>query len=492
MKGPTSKYASKYTCGRHLSFGNRTLVILFERWLKYSKFSSGNFRVDARARTYAFWLTHRVHACVRGVLVLAPLLSPPPSARDRSQTTMWWTVLLLIALASSNGKRLGGMFQHFCFLQSDAQVFCFGNNNLGALGVGTRDTVSFPTQMLNIQGAMDVAAGQFHSCVVDQPLGRARCTGDNSALALGHPNLAWSNVLVDVHSLGSKVQQVFAGFQHSCALSMMGKVKCWGINSQGELGDGTRQPRSTPVDLVKLDLNVAMVALGVFHTCLLVSGTGQVYCHGINTNGQLGDGTTRDRLEPGLVLGGLRATSISAGAVHSCAVSIENQVFCWGNDDYGQLGQGDRTLGQRWPVLVFEGTFAMQVWSGFATTLVIKLDGSGALGFGENSFGQLGTGNTRPQYLAQTFAHNRSGVVDIKGGTFTTCILDQYDNVECVGDNTFGQLGRGMGSPMSLVLAPVSPTGVLVSTVEIALVETNCGTVVLGSGWLLLLWLDFV
>lgn len=370
---------------------------------------------------------------------------------------MWWTLALLTALAS--GKRLGGMFQHFCFLQSDAQVFCFGNNGLGALGVGSRDPAPFPVQMLNVRAAVDVAAGQTHSCVVDQ--GRARCTGDNSALTLGQPGVAWSAVLANVHGLDSNVRQVFAGFQHSCALVGTGQAWCWGVNSQGELGDGTQQPRASPVPVAHAK-DVAMVALGAFHTCLLEAESGRVYCHGINTNGQLGDGTTRDRSRPGLVLGGLRAVSISAGAVHSCAVSTSNDVYCWGRDDYGQLGQGARRQPQHRPALALAGV-AAQVWAGFASTLVVKLDGAGACGFGDNSFGQLGTGHTRAQYVAAPFAHNRSHVVDIKGGTYTTCILDKYDNVECVGDNAFGQLGRGKMGGASLALAPVSPTAVLVS-----------------------------
>lgn len=142
--------------------------------------------------------------------------------------------------------------------------------------------------------------------------------------------------------LASGVTALAAGYDHTCALTTGGGVKCWGGNLGGQLGDGTSTNRSTPVDVSDLTRGVAALNAGGWHTCALmddVHGRG-VKCWGTNGAGQLGDGTTIRRLTPVDVNGLARGVAaLAAGAAHTCVLTNQ-RTKCLGSDDYGQLGIG--------------------------------------------------------------------------------------------------------------------------------------------------------
>jgi alpha-tubulin suppressor-like RCC1 family protein len=138
------------------------------------------------------------------------------------------------------------------------------------------------------------------------------------------------------------VAAIAAGELHTCALTTGGGVKCWGLNNNGQLGDGTMTDRRTPVDVIGLASGVAAIALGEYHTCA-VTMDGNMKCWGSNSYGQLGDGTTTQRLTPVAVSGLIGVTAIAAAGTRTCALTTSGGMKCWGTNGHGQVGDGTLT-----------------------------------------------------------------------------------------------------------------------------------------------------
>ena len=179
-----------------------------------------------------------------------------------------------------------------------------------------------------------------HTCAITTG-GGLKCWGYNYYGQLGDGTTNSSSTPVDVAGLSQGVTAIAAGEGHTCAL-VSGGVKCWGNNWYGQLGDGTITQRSIPVDVVGLGSSMDAIAAGGGHTCALGSGGG-VKCWGDNGYGQLGDGTTTDSSTPVDVVGlSSGVTAIAAGGGHTCAL-VSGGVKCWGDNGYGQLGDGTTT-----------------------------------------------------------------------------------------------------------------------------------------------------
>jgi hypothetical protein len=187
---------------------------------------------------------------------------------------------------------------------------------------------------------------------------------------------------------------IAAGGAYTCALLSDGTARCWGYNSDGQLGDGTTTQRLTPVAVSGLT-NAVAIATGSYHTCALLSD-GSARCWGGNNNGQLGDGTTTKRLTPVTVIGLTNTVAIAGGDFHTCVLRSNGTARCWGHNTFGQLGDGTTTQ-RTTPVTVSGLTNAVAVAGGHFYTCALLSNG-GARCWGDNDNGQLGDGTTTERH----------------------------------------------------------------------------------------------
>jgi len=238
----------------------------------------------------------------------------------------------------TNAVSLGAGYDHACALVADGTMRCWGDNSSGQLGNAATTTISpVPVAVDNVGDATAMTVGAFHTCAVSADR-TARCWGRNSNGQLGDGTFTDSTAPVVVQGL-SNVSAVTGGGSHTCALIGDGTIRCWGSNDQGQLGDGTGASSQTPVQVLGISAAIA-VSAGWAHTCALLQD-GTVQCWGWNASGQLGDGTTISALAPVHVVGTSGASAVTSGWwQHSCAVLADNSVRCWGQNQWGQLGSG--------------------------------------------------------------------------------------------------------------------------------------------------------
>jgi alpha-tubulin suppressor-like RCC1 family protein len=237
--------------------------------------------------------------------------------------------------------------EHSCALSVDGFAFCWGRNGEGQLGDGSYYTISqffsfgsvkiTPVRVVGGLTFDALAAGAYHTCGIASG-GQVYCWGANFSGQLGVDSATSVSARPLPISDSSSFRFLSAGSYHSCGVAMDGTAYCWGDNTRGELGDGTTTPRWTPVRVAG-GLSFSSMAAGAHHTCGLTTG-GEAYCWGGNAAGQLGTGGAQSSALPIAVSGGLRFTSLSAGGDFTCGMATDGYAYCWGQNDKGQLGDG--------------------------------------------------------------------------------------------------------------------------------------------------------
>lgn len=421
--------------------------------------------------------SHMKRSLLSIILICAALSANVPPNTDGTERAAAMTGLandtrgeVTLNVLGIGATAITGGRSHTCALTTDGGVKCWGSNDYGQLGDGTTTHRSMPVNVTGLgSGVAAIAAGESFTCALTTG-GGVKCWGWNVAWQLGDGTTTNRSTPVNVIGLSSGVAAIALGWYHACALTTAGGVKCWGHNDSGQLGDGTTTNRSTPVDVTGLDSGVAAIAAGSWHSCALTTAGG-AKCWGWNGHGQLGDGTSSSKYTP-IGVSGLSTgvAAIVAGQEHTCALTTDGGAKCWGESLFGQLGNGGTTRRTTPDDVTGLGSGVAAIAVGGMLTCALTTSG-GIKCWGDNSYGQLGDGTDTARYTPVDVTGLGSGVAAISVSPVHACALMASGGAKCWGANTVGQLGNGttnswntsvdvtgLGSGMAAIAAGVSQT----------------------------------
>ena len=328
---------------------------------------------------------------------------------------------------------------HSCARISDGTVRCWGSNQFGQLGDGTTTNSTTPVTVSGLADVISVSVGADATCAAVATSGALHCWGHNDVGQLGDGTTTDRHLPMLISAIAS-VDQVSLGHRFSCARQgSTGRIYCWGINNEGQLGRSSPEISLTPnpvLDQYNSEFYAMDLSVGHSHACGRVY-SGIVYCWGANGSGQLGDGTTTSSPVPKQAA--INMNTISAGEDHTCGVTFTREVQCWGVNSSGQLGNGtlmESTL----PVTVQGLSTATSVAAGINHTCA-RLQNETVSCWGANGYGQLGTGS--PSGSLTPVAVPGLATVDTIDASNSTCAVNLFGDAHCWGSNQSGQLGDG-------------------------------------------------
>lgn len=331
---------------------------------------------------------------------------------------------------------------HSCAVTADGVGFCWGDNSEGGLGDNSLTNRLTPTAVAGGHTFSQISAGRFYSCALTGA-GAAWCWGLNTLGALGNGTTATDSVPQPV-SGGIVFQAITTGNgsgRQTCAINSTGTAYCWGADGKGQLGNGPPFAQVSTPSAVLVAGTWTQIAAGAFYTCgVRTSGAG--FCWGEDSFGQLGDGAPKALADqPSAVIGGLLFTQVAPGQVHTCALS-GGAAYCWGSNLNGRLGQDTVTTNESLtPLAVTGGVTFSSLVSGESFSCGLTAGGV-AYCWGYNAWGQLGNGSTNNATTPTPVAGGIS-FASISAGTDYACGVTSAGQAYCWGDNSLGQLGDG-------------------------------------------------
>jgi len=419
------------------------------------------------------------------------------------QRTMARSILLFVAsgflgnLPLSEAARDLAVSAHFsCALNGD-EIKCWGNNNVGQLGIGSTTSIYEPPEESFNLGQdfhpKDIDCGYYHCCAVSTAK-TSKCWGGGShgKLGTGHSgnvgdnaNEMGDNIAVIDWGTGFEVESIRCSASHSCAVSSDNTLKCIGQNNNGQLGYGHSNTVGDSADelgdnLPTVDLgtgfDVASIDCGYQYTCA-VSTAGKVKCWGYQSVSELGQGHTTlavgyqpddmgDNL-PFTELGSsFTVSSLSCGSVHCCAFSVDKEIKCWGYGKYGQLGYGSSSSKGQYVSQMGDNLDTVDLGSSFVPVMVsainsatIAVSANGTVkGWGYSGHGRTGSESTQSIGDAANEMGDNLPRIDLGTGFNATgiaqgfygqgmCVFDgnqpALTAMKCFGNGQYGMLGYG-------------------------------------------------
>ncbi len=350
---------------------------------------------------------------------------------------------------------------HSCAIDNAGRAWCWGDNLYKQAGQseagvpcdnGSGRCIVRPLPVETSLTFAKISAGVTHSCALT-PEGVAYCWGGgyaNERGILGDGQMTLSAKPVAVVG-GLRFKSISAGGRITCAVSTDDKGYCWGLG--GTVGDGTRNDALFPVPVAG-NLSFTSVAAGGLHACGITTA-GAMWCWGSNQLGQIGDGrmtglpmgTGSGPAAPVRVSTDKNFESVIAGGGHTCGVTREGDVLCWGNNHVGQLGIGAPSAPQPTPQMVVGGRGLRGLGANAVHTCALKPDGV-AVCWGGNWFGAIGDGTSTAQNTGSERAVPTPPITSvlfsqIAPGGGHTCALAKDGQAWCWGDRGRGQMGDG-------------------------------------------------
>jgi alpha-tubulin suppressor-like RCC1 family protein len=424
---------------------------------------------------------------------------------------------------------------HTCAVVAEGGIKCWGDNSRGQLGVDSDSSYQAIDVVVEVEvdgdptyppltGANQIATGEYHTCAVVAE-GGIKCWGDNKYGQLGSspgeqpngvdPNWGFSYAPFDVlysRAPLTGVVQVSAGFGHTCAIVAAGKVMCWGLNTDGQRGEGAfsessvaatqivtsvEDPDNPGTFVENIEGNIFLagpvfvvddanpsgqitgatnLSAGEYHTCVVMSGGAK--CWGYNDTRQLGNGTdTSSANAVEAIAAGAGVSAVAAGDEFSCAL-LTTEIKCWGTNRSGQLGTGG-VFSQATPVTIagVAGATALAAGEDFSCAVV----SGGVKCWGNNWAGQLGNGTDADSATPVDVA-GLSGVTAVTAGDNHACALLETGGVKCWGRNDNNQLGNWVYAdslvPVSVLTSVGEP---LTGVTKIAAGSDHTCAIVSGS-----------
>jgi alpha-tubulin suppressor-like RCC1 family protein len=357
--------------------------------------------------------------------------------------TIILSAFFLTASYTTNAQRIACGGWHSLAICTDSTVKAFGENATGQLGDGTSTDQSTPVTVNGLTGIVAVSAGgdqlEAHSVALKSN-GTVWAWGSNLYGGLGNGTTTNSNAPVQALGL-TNVIAIAAGGWHTVALKSDSTVWVWGWNEDGQLGDGTIVNKSTPQQVSGLS-GVVAIAAGTYHV-LALKADGTVWAWGDNVSGQIGNGNTgTDQTTPVQVSGLTNVVKITAGRFFSLAIKSDGTVWTWGENLYGQLGNGT-TTDSNVPVQVsgLSGVTSAVAATGAFHCMAVKNDNT-VWAWGRNTYGNLGD-NTVANKSTPVQMLGISDVQGMAAGTNFSLVYKTDGTVWGCGRNASGQLGDG-------------------------------------------------
>lgn len=357
--------------------------------------------------------------------------------------------------------------RHTCGLTVTGRLYCWGSDAAGQLGDGGTNTdQGAPVEVAGGRRIWaQVSAGGFHTCARTLQ-GQLWCWGSDFWGQLGDAG-ANTDVGEPVQVTGGSGRwaDVSAGYQHTCARSASRHLWCWGNDGSGRLGDDAAvADRNAPVEVAGATADWKAVTAGIFHTCG-IRATGRLFCWGLDSAGQLGDGPPlAEQHTPVEVAGGRTDwTSVDLGRSHTCGLQRRGTLSCWGWDQAGQLGDDATNANQAAPVIVAGGAsrWTSVATGGYHTCAAGRVAGRAAdqvFCWGLDTYGALGDGPPLANQPLPVAVAGASGfLASVEAGEYHTCARVGLGRLSCWGLDSNGQVGDG-GADVDQP-APVSVAG---------------------------------